>query len=166
MRKTMWVAAALVLALAACGKSGNQDNGSASAAADVQLQPGEWEMVRETVDVRDPDTFFPPAEKKGEKTTKRYCLTPEQAAQPVKMLEAEDKGLCDYKDYSFANGRMGGTITCGTPAWPGKITISSDGQYDGQSYAHTDTVTNRHQSGATVVEYRVAGHRVGDCPPA
>jgi hypothetical protein len=158
-----WIAIGLALALLGCSKSANEGNTSASAAtADVQLRPGEWEVVRETTSVSAADSFFGSADKKGEKTTKRECITPEQAAQPVKTMQGQDQAQCDYNDFTFATGRIAGTISCGS-AGPGKITISVNGQYDEQSYAHTDTLTNKHESGDTVVEYHVTGRRLGEC---
>ena len=53
MSKQICLAVGLVATLAACGKSGDQGNGSQSAAAgnpvaaasDIRIQPGEWEMT-------------------------------------------------------------------------------------------------------------------------
>src|SRR5437588_164928 len=123
MRKTVCIAVSLVAALAACGKSGGQGNGSQSAAggnpvataSDIQIQPGEWEVAYETTDISGP--ALPPgyaAAMKGHKVTRRDCITPEQAAQPMKkMMEAQQKGECDYKGFSIANGHIQGTVTCG-----------------------------------------------------
>lgn len=170
MRKTMWVATGLVVALAACGKAGNQGNQSTgagpAAAAAVQIQPGEWEMAYETVNVS--GAGLPPAvaaAMKGHKATRRYCITPEEAARPMrKMMESQQKGECDYKNFSIANGQIQGTVTCGGGGRPGKMTMSMNGQYGGQSYAYTSTMTSEGQGMNMTIESRTVAHRVGDCP--
>ena len=171
MRKTMWMAASLVVALAACGKSANQGNQSgtapaAAAAADVQMQPGEWEMVVETVNVS--GTALPPnyAEAmKGHKVTRRHCITPEEAAHPMrKMMESQQKGQCDFKGLTIANGQIQGSATCGGGNRPGKMTMSMNGQFDAQSFAYTSKISNEGPGMTITIESRAAGHRVGECP--
>jgi hypothetical protein len=103
---------------------------------------------------------------KGHKVTKRNCLTPEEAANPMgKIVEAQKDGRCDYSGFNIANGRIQGTITCGGGAKaPGKMTMTMNGQYDGQNYAYTSSMTNAGQGVNMTIESRSVAHRVGDCP--
>jgi hypothetical protein len=175
MRKDVCIAVSLVAALAACGKSGDQGNGKQSATGSsaaatgsgpIQIQPGEWEMTYETVNVS--GAGLPPgylAAMKGHKVTRRDCITPEQAAQPMaKMMDAQQKGQCDYKGFSIANGHIQGTVSCGSGGkTPGKMTMTMNGQYDGQSYAYTSSMTNEGQGMNMTIESRSTAHRIGEC---
>jgi hypothetical protein len=173
MRARTCVAIGLVLALAACGKSGDRNgskSGGGSAAAGgasgpVSIQPGEWEMTYETVNVT--GAGLPPAyaaTMKGHKVTKRDCITPEEAARPMKMMETQKDGNCNYSGFNIANGRIQGTISCGGGKTPAKMTMTMNGQYDGQNYAYTSTMTTEGQGMNMTIESRAAAHRVGECP--
>ena len=102
---------------------------------------------------------------KGHKVTRRDCITPEQAAQPMKkMMEAQQKGECDYKGFSIANGHIQGTVTCGGGNRPGKMTMAMDGQYDAQNYAYTSSMTSEGQGMNMTIRSKSVAHRVGECP--
>ena len=173
MRIKACVAIGLVLALAACGKSADRNGtkgggGSAAAGAAsgaVSIQPGEWEMTYETVNVT--GAGLPPAyaaQMKGHKVTSRNCITPEEAARPMKMMETQKDGNCNYSGFSIAGGRIQGTISCGGGKTPGKMTMTMNGQYDAQNYAYTSSMTNEGQGMNMTIESRAAAHRVGECP--
>jgi hypothetical protein len=162
------IALGLVVALAACGKSGQHNGATGGGSSAVQMQPGEWELTFETVNVT--GTGLPPAyaaAMKAHKITKRDCLTPEEAANPMgKIVEAQKNGQCDYSGFSIANGRIQGTITCGGGPGkaPGKMTMTMNGQYDGQNYAYTSSMTSAGQGMNMTIDSRSVAHRVGDCP--
>jgi hypothetical protein len=186
MKTRTCIAITLAVALGACGKSGQQagGNGSASGTAGSapsagtapsiaasgasQLQPGLWEMTYETTNVT--GAGLPPgyvAAMKGHKVTRRDCITPEQAANPMgKMMQAQEKGECDFKGFSIAGGRIQGTITCGGGAGKSahKTTIAMNGQFDGQNYAYTSRMSSEGQGMNMTIESQSAAHRVGDCP--
>jgi len=177
MHAKVCLAIGLVVALAACGKSGGQNSSGGSTApaggstapaggsAAVSIQPGEWEMTYETVDIDAPG--MPPAyaaQMKGHKVTRRDCITPEEAARPLtKMMENKDN-RCDYSGFTFGGGHIQGTISCGGGKSPGKVTMTTSGQYDGQTYAYTSNMTMTGPRGDMKVESRATGHRVGECP--
>src|SRR3954447_2535291 len=126
MNSKVLIAGSLVLALAACNKSGQQNaanggaggNGStastaapAAASGATMVQPGLWEVSYEA---NISGANLPPAyaaAMKGHKETKRDCITPEEAAKPVNMMK-DKNAACDYSGFTFGNGRIQGTITC------------------------------------------------------
>ena len=173
MNGKVLIAGSLVLALAACNKSGQQNaaaggsgGGSAPAATAsgaATIQPGLWEVSYEA---NMSGANLPPAAAaamKGHKDTKRDCITPEEAAQPVNMMK-DKNAACDYSHFSFGNGRIEGTITCGGKGAAGQTSMTMNGQYDAQNYAYTSTMTSAGQGMNMTVETKAIGHRVGDCP--
>jgi len=171
------IAGSLVLALAACNKSGQQNasaggsGGGGSSAPSIlsgasQMQPGLWEMSYETTNVTGagiPAAYL--AQMKGHKETRRDCITPEQAAHPMaKMVEAQQKGQCNFSGFSIAGGRIQGTVTCGDSKTPGKMTMTMNGQYDATNYAYTNRMTTEGRGMNMTIESQAVAHRVGDCP--
>jgi uncharacterized protein DUF3617 len=172
MRAIHYAAMGLVVALGACGKSGDGSKaggggsilGGGSGAATIQ--PGLWEMSSEA---NISGAGVPPAyaaAMKGHKETRRDCITPEEAAQPTKMMKQEKDSNCDYSGFSFGNGHIQGTISCGAGAGKpgGKMTMTMNGQYDAQNYAYTSTMTSEGQGMHMTIETKAVAHRVGDCP--
>src|SRR3954468_13507325 len=172
MKGKFLVAGSLVVALAACNKSGQQNaaNGGNAAAGSsapaaiasgtATLQPGLWEVNSEA---NVSGANLPPAYAammKSHKNTRRDCITPEEAARPVNLVK-EKNAACDYSGFSFSNGRVQGTITCGSPGG-GKMSMTMNGQYDAQNYAYTSTMTNQQQGMNMTIETKAIGHRVGD----
>jgi hypothetical protein len=173
MNGKVLIAGSLVLALAACNKSNPQNAaGSGTGAAGsapgavsgaATIQPGLWEVSIET---NISGANLPPAyaaAMKGHKTTRRDCITPEEAARPVNMMKDKD-AACDYSGFTFGGGRIQGTITCGGKGAAGKTSMTMNGQYDAQNYAYTSTMTNQAQGMNMTAETKAIGHRVGDCP--
>ena len=169
------VAAAGLLALAACGSSGSKSEGNGAAAnagggpsgGAVALQPGEWEMTMETLNVSAPG--MPPdvaARMKREPTTTRTCMTPEEAKGPkADTFVPQQNGMnCKQEDFAWGSGRIHGKTTCTGINGSGTITSEMDGQYSAQSMdmrVKTDTKT----PGVSVAaEMRISGRRIGECP--
>jgi len=168
------IAAAGLLALAACGSSGTKsdENGSAAAkgggapAGAVKLQPGQWEMTMETLNVTAPG--LPPAilaSMKRPKVTTQNCMTPEDAEGPNgKFLSGGDQGNCTHEGFTMAGGRLHGSTTCTAPGGAGKTTMAMDGQYAPQSMNIAMTMTSDMGGRQLKVESRMTGRRIGDCP--
>jgi hypothetical protein len=173
MRAIHYAAIGLVVALGACGKSGDQNKagggvasvlGGGSGAATIQ--PGLWEMSYEA---NVSGAGLPPAyaaAMKGHKDTKRDCITAEEAASPAKMMKSGKDGNCDYSGFTFGNGRIQGTIVCGGGAGKvgAKATMTMNGQYDAQNYAYTSTMTSEGQGMKMTIETKAVAHRIGECP--
>ena len=177
MNSKLLIAGSLVLALAACNKSGQQNaanggaNGSASsteapaaASGATMVQPGLWEVSYEA---NVSGANLPPAyaaAMKSHKETKRDCITPEEAAKPINMMKSSKDDSCDYSKFTLANGRMQGTITCGDKGGKGQASMTMNGQYDAQNYAYTSTMTSNAGGMNMTIETKAIGHRVGECP--
>jgi hypothetical protein len=174
MRIASFVTAAGLLALAACGGPDKADgNGSASkqgsaasAGGDVKLEPGEWEMAIETVNVSAPG--LPPtvvASMKQPRVTDRTCMTQEEANRPKADMFAGSAGSnCKQEGFTWAGGRMKGTTTCTAAGGKGKVTMAMDGQYSAQSMDINMKMTTEAAGTPMTVESRMTGRRVGDCP--
>ena len=187
-------AVAAMLALGACGSSdkgdGNGsaaasgdngsvaasgDNGSAAAsggggvaAAGVTLQPGEWEMKTEVVNIA--AAGLPPGMTEGMKanagSTTRTCMTPEDAKAPKGDLFAGDKsGTCKSEGFSWSDGRIKGKTTC-TPPGGGKTVMTMDGRYTPQSIDMSMKSETDIAGRAMTMEMRMSGKRVGECSAA
>ena len=176
--KTKLILGAAALALAACGSGDKGDgNGSSAAAgggiagAGVTLQPGEWEMKTEVVNVA--AEGLPPGMMDGMKanagSTSRTCMTPEEAKGPKGDLFAGDKsGNCKSEGFSWAGGRIQGKTTCTGQGVAGKTVMTMDGRYGAQSIDMTmKSETDLGMAGkAMKMEMRVSGRRIGECSSA
>ncbi len=158
-----------LLALAACSESGAKQSAEevADTLSDVRIQAGLWEATNEVVDVSSPAL---PAEvlaqMKGQKTTVRNCVTPEQAAKPdANFLAAQKDSSCTYQDFAMRGGRMTGTMTCKPPGADGAMVMTLDGRYGAAEYdmAVTMKTTGMAKGQTMTMRARTTGRRVGDC---
>ena len=183
----MRIAAALVTIamVASCGQSGGNDQGgngqqpdnsvppnaaelprnmaSASgqgAGGGMQLQPGEWET---TVALR--HEMMPNAPNM-QPVTWRTCLTPQMAANANPDTIGGDRQEREQedcqRDYSYANGRIQGTVIC---TRPGDTTRAvTTGRFTPTSSEETVRIARR-QAGTTYNStMRISRRRIGDCP--
>lgn len=174
MRLSLCITAGTFLALTACGGSGGTEAGNSSAAAGagtatsagMKLEPGEWEVTVETLGMEAPGM---PKEAQaamaGQKVTGRNCLTAEQAEKPTADVFAADKEAnCTAKDFSWAGGRVSGTMTCSGGEMGGTTTMQMDGQYSARSYEISQTMTAASEGGEVRIKSRMTGRRIGECP--
>jgi hypothetical protein len=168
--KTHWILGAAFLALAACGKSGggNESGGSGGGllGGGVSLQPGEWEMKTEVVNVSAQGLPAGMAEgmKKSAGSTSRTCMTAEEAKGPKGDLFAGDKsGNCKSEGFSWAGGRIKGKTTCSGQGGVGKTVMTMDGSYGAQNIDMTMKSETDLGGKPMTMEMRVSGRRVGEC---
>jgi hypothetical protein len=186
--KTHLILTAAALALAACGSSaekGAGGNGSAAAAggnesaaaaagggsseSGISLQPGEWEMKTEVINVS--AEGLPPGVAEGMKaqagTSTRTCMTPEEAKGPkADMFAQNNPGNCKTEGFSWAGGRIKGKTVCTGNDGMGKAEVTMEGRYSGQSMDLT-MKTDTDVAGKTMtMEMRISGRRVGECSAA
>jgi hypothetical protein len=171
--KTHLILGAAVLVLAACGKSGGGNESSAAAgggggsAAGITLQPGEWEMKTEVVNVS--AEGLPAGIADGMKaqasSTSRSCMTPEEAKGPKGDLFAGNQSNCKSEGFSWSGGRIKGKTTCTGQGGAGKTVMEMDGKYSPQSIEMTmkSETDLGIQGKAMKMEMRVTGRRVGEC---
>jgi hypothetical protein len=165
--KTQWILGVAVLALAACGKSGSGSGGSGSGSgAGISLQPGEWEIKTEVVNVT--AEGLPPGMMDGMKksagSTTRTCMTEEDAKGPKGDLFAGDKsGNCKSENFSWSGGKISGKTVCAGAGGAGKTTMEMSGSYGAQNIDMTMKSQTDLGGKAMTMEMRVSGHRVGEC---
>ncbi|HEU0100091.1 MAG TPA: DUF3617 domain-containing protein [Allosphingosinicella sp.] len=191
--KTKLMMTAAALALAACGGSADKSGGNGSLAATggdagsaaatggagragggengvgVNLQPGEWEMKMEVVDVV--AEGLPPgmAEtmKKSASTTNRTCMTEEEAKGPKgDMFSGQKGGSCKSEGFRWAGGRIEGKTTCPGQAGTGETVMTMSGQYSPQSIDMKMSTKTDLMGKPLTMEMRVSGKRVGECSAA
>ncbi|HEU0134184.1 MAG TPA: DUF3617 domain-containing protein [Allosphingosinicella sp.] len=169
------------LALASCGGSagdGNQSggNGSAAAAAGggasgsaINLQPGEWEMKMEVVNVKVeglPEGVAESMKKQGGEAT-RTCMTPEEAKGPKPDLFTKNNPAnCKSEGFSWANGRIQGKTVCSGEGGAGKSEMTMDGRYSAQNIDMTMKSDTEMMGKTMTMEMRLSGRRVGECTAA
>lgn len=173
--KTQMMITAAALALAACGSSANKSGGDGSAAATggggagVSLQPGEWEMKMEVVDVKAEGLPAGMADgmKKSASSTSKTCMTPEEAKGPKGDIFAGDKsGNCKSEGFKWAGGRIEGKTTCPGQGGTGQIVMAMNGTYSPQKIDMTMKTQTDLMGKPMTMEMRVSGHRVGECTAA
>jgi hypothetical protein len=182
--KTVMMFAPFLL-LAACGKGDvNLKNASVEDVAKAtqnaeKLSPGEWLNTTEIVSLDMPG--MPAVQKEmmqamsaaaiGKKTEVKNCITPEQAKKPDPSMFAGAGKNCQFERFSLSGGTMDAVLTCADPARGGGMNMAMKGQYGGDTYAMTSTLTMKGAvgdvHGATmVITSKKSGKRVGECSPA
>ena len=172
--KTHLILSAAVLVLAACGKSGGGNESSAAggggsaSASGVNLQPGEWEMKTEVVNVT--AEGLPAGVADGMKaqaaSTTKTCMTPEEAKGPKGDIFAGNQSNCKSEGFSWAGGKIKGKTTCTGQGGAGQTVMEMDGSYSGQSIDMTMKSKTDLAGKAMTMEMRVSGRRVGECSAA
>ncbi|HYI41642.1 MAG TPA: DUF3617 domain-containing protein [Allosphingosinicella sp.] len=173
--KTHLMMTAAALALAACGSSADKGDGNGTAAASggggggaagVSLQPGEWEMKMEVLDVKAEGLPAGMAEtmKKSAGNTSKTCMTPEDAKGPKGDIFAGDKsGSCKSEGFKWAGGRIAGKTTCPGQGGTGDMVMTMNGTYSPQNIDMTMKTQTDMMGKPMTMEMRVSGRRVGEC---
>ena len=136
--------------------------------ADVRVSPGEWEQVTQVLRVEAPEMPRELAtQMQQRRSSYRYCISPEQAAQPARVSNviARPNAGCTVSDFTMRDGRMEGSMVCreGTPA---AVTTAMSGNYapDRFDYRSEVTLPAPVPGGTIRVEARTVGRRIGPCP--
>ncbi|HEY5722091.1 MAG TPA: DUF3617 domain-containing protein [Allosphingosinicella sp.] len=170
MRTSSCLASAMLLGLAACGSGGSDGNGSsASSGGATQLEPGLWEMKMELVDVKGPGIPAGAAAQMKQQLARvtTDCMTPEEAKGPRSdMFTKGQAANCKQDDFSWSGGKIHGVMTCGGagPGGEGKVTMTMDGQYGGESIEMTMKTKTEAEGGSMDMDMKITGRRVGECP--
>jgi hypothetical protein len=175
MRLSTGLAVTALVALAACGKSGDPSGGNAAAGTHGStaatggtggsgIRPGLYETTTEMKMSGLPPSMAKAME--GTKTTSRNCVTPEEANRPSgEIFSGDKKEGCESKDNVFAGGRIKGTLVCkGKRPGEGMSTINMDGTYGSDNYDVRTMMTISASGREMKMEGHTVGHRVGDCP--
>jgi hypothetical protein len=167
-----------LLALAACGGGGESRNGGNEAAAvegsgnaagsesaGVQLQPGQWEMTQQTVNVSVPGMPAGAADmmKTGPITVKT-CITEEQAQKPsADIFSGKTDPNCKQEGFSAEGGKVSGTVTC-SGGDTGTTVMKMDGKFGPTEYDIAMEMKTQAQGADMTMEVRSSGRRIGECP--
>ena len=168
MKSCNWIAAGALLGLAACG-SGESDKAAkldAAAAQNIRLQPGQWELIQETVRVSAPG--MPPGAAEMMKMPPvivRTCIGPAEASKPGPDLFSGNKDPdCKTEGFSAAAGRVAGTMTCRSGA--GETTVTKlEGDFSADRFEVGLAVATKGVGPEAMdIQMRSSGRRTGECP--
>jgi hypothetical protein len=143
------------------------------------IQAGEWEMKTKLTAVDAPGA--PPQMvaamrgQLGQERTTRSCITPEQAANPMRdvrqaMTQVPAGANCTTDEDRFAGGVIRLHVTCrATGGQQGQATITMDGSFS-ETTLQASTTMNAQGAGiggapqSMNMTSEVRGIRIGDCP--
>lgn len=148
MRNTVLILLGATALLAGCGKTPSgepQTREEVKAQAQkIQLKPGQWEGSYTLEDIDMPnmpgggDQMKEQMKKVMSRTSIRYCVSPEEAANPSgKMFSGQENKDCTYKGFDVSGGSVKGEIACKSEH--GAMNALMTGSYAPESYAmHMD----------------------------
>lgn len=181
MSKTTISIAVLALALSACSggqkaeksqASSPQDAAAKVAAAQIKLQPGEYESTMKVLEFtmagmpagmgdRMKDAMVGEMQK-----PRRYCFTPEQAAEgPRQLVSRMQQGDCKMSDFKSSADSVSGTMQCSFNG-RGSSTTKFEGTYraDGSTMTMESDQQMPGMAGkGTHMKMQVDTRRVGEC---
>ena len=128
--------------------------------SNMRIEPGQWELTSEVVDVQAPNL---PREVRnrmvGPRSRLRHCITPEQAAHPsANFLAARGGNSCAYREFSVQGGRIEGVMQCPD------ATATMAGRYAPQGYDMRMEMQSPMQNNVMMtLQLRARGRRIGPC---
>ena len=145
---------------AAC--SGGGDEKKAEAVADT-MQAGQWEIVSEVTAFRSTDKATPALKAAvGDKATAPACIEAGKEGKPPAEIFAGAGYKCDYKDSYIRAGRITATLDCERDALEGKIFMTIEGTYKGDSFEATSSSTSYLSGdGDFAMNSKISGRRTG-----
>lgn len=122
--------------VAACSGGGGEENKAEEAAA--AMQAGQWEISSEVTDFRSTDKATPALKAAvGDKATAPACIEAGKEDKPPADMFAGVGYECDYKDRYLRGGRINVSLECERDALEGKIQMTFEGTYKGDSFEGT-----------------------------
>jgi hypothetical protein len=145
---------------AAC--SGGGEEKKAEEAADG-LQAGQWEISSEVSDFRSTEKATPSLKAAaGDKSAAPACVEAGKEDKPPAAMFAGVGYECDYKDKYISGGRINLSLECEREALDGKIMVSVQGTYKGDSLEGVSTATSfLPGDGDFVMSSKITGRRTG-----
>jgi len=151
----------LPLCLAAACSGGGGGENKAEAAAD-SMQAGQWEVATEVTAFRSTDKATPALKAAvGDKATSPGCIEAGKDEPPAELFAGAGYE-CKYKDKYIRSGRITATLDCERDALEGRIFMTIEGSYTGDSFEATSTV-NSYLSGDGdfAMNSKITGRRTG-----
>jgi hypothetical protein len=149
------------LCLAAACSGGGEENKVAEAAN--AMQSGQWEISSEVSDFRSTDKATPALKAAaGDKSAAPACIEAGKEDKPPAEMFAGVGYECDYKDRYISGGRINLSLECDREALEGKVMVSVQGTYTGESFEGTSTATSfLPGDGDFVMNSKISGRRTG-----
>ena len=151
----------LCLAAAACS-GGAEENKAVEAAADA-MQAGQWEISSEVTGFRSADKATPALKAAvGDKSAAPGCIEAGKEDEPPPEMFAGVGYECEYKNRYVSGNRINLSLECEREALEGKVMVSVEGTYTGDSLEGTSTATSfLPGDGDFVMNSKLAGRRTG-----
>lgn len=145
---------------AAC--SGGGEEKKAAEAAD-SLQAGQWEISSEVSNFRSADKATPALKAvAGDKAAAAACIEAGEEDKPPPEMFAGTGYECEYKDRYISGGRINLSLECEREALEGKVMVSVQGTYKGDSFEGTATATSfLPGDGDFVMNSKISGRLTG-----
>jgi hypothetical protein len=149
------------LCLAAACSSGGEEN-KAAEAADA-MQAGQWEISSEVTDFRSTDKATPALKAAaGDKASAPACIEAGEEDKPPAEMFAGVGYECEYRDRYISGNRINLSLECERDALEGKVMVSVQGTYTGESLEGTATATSfLPGDGDFVMNSKISGRRTG-----
>ena len=150
-----------LLLAAACSEGGTQENKSEEAAA--AMQAGQWEISSEVTNFRSTDKATPALKAAvGDKATAPACIEAGKEDKPPAEIFAGVGYECDYKDRYVRGGRINVSLECERDALEGKIQMTFEGTYAGDSFTGTANANSfLAGDGDFAMSTKISGRRTG-----
>ncbi|HEX8573513.1 MAG TPA: DUF3617 family protein [Allosphingosinicella sp.] len=144
---------------AAC--SGGEEAKIEEAAA--TMQAGQWEVSSEVTAFRSTDKATPALKAAvGDKSAAPACIEAGKEGKPPAGMFAGAGYECDYKDSYIRSGRITATLECERDALEGKIFMTVEGSYKGDSFEGTSSSTSYLSGeGDFAMNSKFSGRRTG-----
>jgi hypothetical protein len=149
------------LCLAAACSGGGEENKAEEAAA--AMQAGQWEIASEVTAFRSTDKATPALKAAvGDKATAPACVEAGKEDKPPAEMFAGVGYECDYKDRYVRGGRINVSLECERDALEGKIQMTFEGNYKGDSFEGTANANSfLSGDGDFAMSTKVTGRRTG-----
>jgi hypothetical protein len=146
---------------AACSDGGGEANQADEAT--VAMQAGQWEISSEVTSFRSTDKATPALKAAvGDKATAPACIEAGKEDKPPAAMFAGVGYECDYKDRYVREGRVNVSLECERDALDGKIQMTFEGTYSGDSFTGTANANSfLSGDGDFAMSTKVSGRRTG-----
>jgi hypothetical protein len=146
---------------AACSGGGGEENKAEEAAA--AMQAGQWEISSEVTAFRSTDKATPALKAAvGDKATAPACIEAGKEDKPPPEMFAGAGYKCEYKDHYVRDGHVNVSLECERDALDGKIQMTVEGTYTGDSFQGTSNANSfLAGDGDFAMSSKISGRRTG-----
>lgn len=148
------------LCLAAACSGGEEEKAEEAAAT---MQAGQWEISSEVTAFRSTDKATPALKAAaGDKATAPACIEAGKEDKPPAEMFAGVGYECEYKDRYVRGGRVNVSLECERDALEGKIQMTFEGNYKGESFEGSANANSfLSGEGDFAMATKISGRRTG-----